>query len=63
MGDLKFINVINEYSLLCLAVRVGRHHRLAKVIYTIYELFELYPAPMGLRMDNDTKLVTTTLPE
>ena len=49
---LKFLNVIDEYSRLCLAIRVGRRCRAAEVIDTIEELLKLYPPPTHLRMDN-----------
>lgn len=46
---LKFLNVIDEYSRLCLAIRVGRRCRAAEVIDTIEELLKLYPSPTHLR--------------
>ena len=49
---LKFLNVIDEYSRLCLAIRVGRRCKAAEVIDTIEELLKLYPPPTHLRMDN-----------
>ena len=49
---LKFLNVIDEYSRLCLAIRIGRRCRAAEVIDTIEELLKLYPPPTHLRMDN-----------
>ena len=48
---LKFLNVIDEYSRLCLAIRVGRRCRAAEVIDTIEELLKLYPPPTHLRME------------
>jgi len=41
---LKFLNVIDEYSRLALAIRVGRRCRAVEVIDTIEELLKLYPA-------------------
>ena len=49
---LNFLNVIDEYSRLCLAIRGGRRCRAAEVIDTIEELLKLYPPPTQLRMDN-----------
>ena len=43
---LKFLNVIDEYSRLCLAIRVGRRCRAAEVIDMIEELLKLYPLPL-----------------
>ena len=48
---LKFLNVIDEYSRLCLAIRVGRRCRAAEVIDTNEELLKLYPPPTHLRME------------
>jgi hypothetical protein len=42
---LKFLSVIDEYSRLSLAIRVGRCSRVAEVIDTIEELLKLYPPP------------------
>lgn len=60
---LKFLNVIDEYSRVCLAIRVGRHCRAFDVIYTIEELLKLYPAPTNLRMDNDPEFIAHALQE
>ena len=49
---LKFLNVIDEYSRVCLAIHVGRRCRAVDVIDTIEDLLKLYPAPTHLRMDN-----------
>ena len=49
---LRFLNVIDEYSRVCLAIRVGRRCRAFEVIDTIEELLKLYPAPTNLRMNN-----------
>jgi len=48
---LKYHNVIDEYSRLCLAIRVGRRCKAAEMIDTIEELLKLYPPPIHLRMD------------
>ena len=49
---LKFLNVIDEFSRVCLAIRVGRRCKAVDVIDTIEELLKLYPPPTHLRMDN-----------
>ena len=54
---LKSLNVIDEYSRLCLAIRVGRRCRAAEVIDTIEELLKLYPPPTDLRMDNGAEFI------
>ena len=60
---LKFLNVIDEYSRLCLAIRVGRRCKAAEVIDTIEELLKLYPPPTHLRMDNRPEFIATALQE
>ena len=56
---LKFLNVIDEYSRLCLAIRVCC--RAAEVIDTIEELLMLYPPPTHLRMDNGPEFIANAL--
>jgi transposase InsO family protein len=42
---LKFLNVIDEHSSLCLAIQVGRHCRAKDVVSVLEEPTSLYPAP------------------
>ncbi len=49
---LKFLNVIDEYSRLALAIRVSRCCRAADVIDAIEERLKVYPPPTHLPMDN-----------
>ena len=42
---LKFLNMIDEYSRICLAIRVGRRCQAVDVIDTIEDLLKLYPPP------------------
>jgi len=60
---LRFLNVIDEYSRLALAIRVGRCCRAVEVIYTIEELLKLYPASTHLRMDNGPECSANPLQE
>ena len=60
---LKFLNVIDEYSRLCLAIRAGRRCKAAEVIDTIEELLKLYPPPTHLRMDNGPEFIANALQE
>ena len=48
---LKFLNVIDEYSRLCLAIRVGRRCKAKDVVAVLEELTSLYPAPAFMRSD------------
>ncbi len=49
---LKFLNVIDEHSRLCLAIRVGRRCKSKDVVSVLEELTSLYPAPAFIRIDN-----------
>jgi putative transposase len=49
---LKFLNVIDECSRLCLAIRVGRCFMAKDVVAVLDELTSLYPAPAFIRSDN-----------
>ena len=49
---LKFLNVIDEHSRLCLAIRVGRRCKAEDVVAVLEELTSLYPAPAFIRSDN-----------
>ncbi len=54
---LKFLNVIDEHSRLCLAIRVGRRCKAKDVVAVLEELTSLYPAPARA----DSKSVTSSL--
>ena len=60
---LKFLNVIDEFSRVCLAIRVGRRCKAVDVIDTVEELLKLYPAPTHLRMDNGPEFIAHALQE
>jgi putative transposase len=49
---LKFLNVIDEHSRLCLGFRVGRRCKSKDVVEVVEELTSLYPAPAFIRSDN-----------
>lgn len=49
---LKFLNVIDEHSRLCLAIRVGRRCKAKDVVTVLEELTSLYPEPTYIRSDN-----------
>ena len=59
----KFLNVIDEFSRVCLAILVGRHYEAVDVIDTIEELLTLYPPPTHLRMDNRPEFIAHALQE
>ena len=62
-STLKFLNVIDEFSRVCLAIRVGRRCRAVEVIDTIEELLKLCPAPTYLRKENGPEFIAHALQE
>jgi len=58
---LKFLNVIAEYSRLCLAIRVGRRCKSKDVVAVLEELISIYPAPTFIRSDNGPEFIAQAL--
>ena len=58
---LKFLNVIDEHSRLCLAIRVGRRWKAKDVVTVREELTSLYPAPAFIRSDNGPEFIAHAL--
>jgi hypothetical protein len=60
---LKFLNVIDEFSRVCPATRVGQSCRAVDVIDTIEELLMLSPPRTHLRIGNGPESVANALQE
>jgi transposase InsO family protein len=60
-ADSKFLNVIDEHSHLCLAIRVGRRCKAKDVVAVLEELTSLYPAPAFIRSDNGPEFIAQAL--
>ena len=60
---LKLLNIVDEYSRMCMAIRVGRRCKAVDVIDSIEELLNQYPVPTHLRMDNSPELIAHALQE
>ena len=58
---LKFLNVIDEHTRLCLAIRVGRRCKARDVVAVLEELTNLYPAPAFIRSDNGPEFIAHAL--
>ena len=58
---LKFLNVIDEHSRLCLAIRVGRRCKAKDVVDVLEELTSVYPAPAFIRSDNGPEFISQAL--
>lgn len=58
---LKFLNVIDEHSRLCLAIRVDRRCKAKDVVAVLEELTSVYPAPTFIRSDNGPEFIAHAL--
>jgi putative transposase len=58
---LNFLNVIDEQSRLCLAIRVGRRCKAKDVVAVLEALTSLYPAPALIRCDNGPEFIAHAL--
>lgn len=58
---LKFLNLIDEHSRLCLAIRVGRRCKAKDVVAVQEELTSLYPAPTIIRSDSGPEFLAQSL--
>jgi hypothetical protein len=58
---LKFLNILDEYSRMCLATRNGGRCKAIDVIDSIKELLNQYPAATHLRMNNGPELIANAL--
>lgn len=54
---VKFLNLLDDHSRVCLTFRVGRQYKTLALINTIKELLSLYPTPNHLRMDNGPEFI------
>ena len=58
---LKVLNVLDEHSRLCLAIRVGRRCKANDVAAVLEDLTSLYPAPAFIRSDNGPEFIVQAL--
>jgi putative transposase len=58
---VKFLNMIDEYSRLCLAIRGGRRCKAKDVAVVLEKLTSVYPAPMFIRSDNGPEFIAWPL--
>jgi len=58
---LKFLNVIDEHSRLCLAIRVGRRCKAKDVVAVLEEITSIYPPPSFIRSDNGPEFISQAL--
>lgn len=60
-GKLRMLNVVDEFSRECLAIRVGRRLKSADVIDVLADLFILRGIPGHIRSDNGPEFVATAV--
>jgi transposase InsO family protein len=58
---LKFLNVIEEHSRFCLAIRVARRCWAKGVVAVLEQLTSLYRAPAFIRADNGPEFIAQAL--
>jgi putative transposase len=58
---LKFLNVIDQHSRLCMAIRVDRRCKAKGVLAVLEDLTSIYPAPAFIRSDNGPEFIAHTL--
>jgi putative transposase len=58
---LKFLNVIDEHSRPCLAIRVCRRCKARDMATVVEELTSVYPAPTFIRSDNGPEFIAQAL--
>lgn len=59
----KFLKVIDEQSLLCLAIRVSRRRKARDMVTVLEELTDPYPGPALIRSDKGPEFIAQTLSE
>jgi hypothetical protein len=60
---IKFLNIVDECSHMCLTIHVDRRCKAIDVIDSAEELLKPYPAPTHLRIDNGPEFIAHALQE
>ncbi|GAA4422398.1 hypothetical protein GCM10023155_05960 [Bremerella cremea] len=58
---IRFLNIVDEYTRQCLAIKVGRSITSEDAIDTLAELFAMYGVPKRLRCDNGPEFISTAI--
>lgn len=58
---LRWLNVVDEYTRRCLAIKVGRSIKSEDAIDTLAELFAMYGVPKRLRCDNGPEFISKAI--
>jgi putative transposase len=58
---LKYLNVVDEHSRVCLAIRMGRLRKANAVVAVFKELISLYPPPAFICSDNVPEFIAHAL--
>jgi len=58
---IRFLNIVDEYTRQCLAIKVGRSITSEDAIDTLAELFAMHGVPKRLRCDNGPEFISTAI--
>ena len=56
--SIRFLNIVDEYTRVCLSIKVGRSITSEDVIDTLAELFSMYGVPKRIRSDNGPEFIS-----
>ena len=60
-ATVRFLNIVDEYTRQCLAIKAGRSITSEDAIDTLAELFAMYGVPKRLRCDNGPEFISKAI--
>jgi transposase InsO family protein len=58
---IRFLNIVDEYTRVCLSIKVGRSIKSEDAIDTLAELFSMYGVPKRIRSDNGPEFISAAI--
>ena len=58
---IRFLNIVDEYTRVCLSIKVGRSITSEDAIDTLAELFSMHGVPKRIRCDNGPEFISTAI--
>ena len=58
---IRFLNIVDEYTRVCLSIKVGRSIKSEDAIDTLAELFSMYGVPKRIRCDNGPEFISAAI--
>jgi len=58
---VRFLNIVDEYTRMCLKIKVGRSIKSEDAIDTLAELFMIYGVPKRIRCDNGPEFISLAI--